>query len=106
MKLKNDESLSGVLQKDIKNDGSLTEVSQIGSKYSVKYDKILSSSEYVKMLPIIEYIEKYGCITTKEAMELTGKSNSSARRYLNTLVKKGILKEDGNTNNLKYIKIV
>ena len=70
------------MQKDIKNDESLTEVSQIGSKYSVKYDKILSSSEYVKMLPIIEYIEKYGCITTKEAMELTGKSNSSARRYL------------------------
>ena len=92
LEMKNDQSLSGVLQND--------------NKYSVNYDEILSSSEYVKMLPIIEYIEKYGYITTKEAIELTGKSNSSALRYLNRLVTKEVLKEEGNTNNRKYIKIV
>lgn len=69
------------------------------------FAEVLSMVEYKKMEPIIRYLEENDTITTQQAVALTGKSDNTARKYLNILVQHNILRLEGNTNNSKYIKI-
>ena len=55
------------------------------------------------MDPIIEYLQTNSSITTQMARQITGKSLATAWRYIQILVKAGILEADGNTNNAEYV---
>jgi len=43
--------------------------------------EVLSSKDYVKLLPIIEYMEVNDSITPKEAETLVNRSPATTRRY-------------------------
>ncbi|MCD7921357.1 MAG: helix-turn-helix domain-containing protein [Clostridiales bacterium] len=74
------------------NDRSLTEV----------LTEVLTENRAKKMERLIKYIERYGQITPKQAEKVTGKSASTAYRYLATLVDAGVLVKSGHTNNMVY----
>lgn len=76
-----------------KNERSLKEVMK----------EVLKRNEYEKTLPIIEYLESHTVITTQMAGQITGKSLATAWRYIQILVKNGVLEADGHTNNAEYI---
>ncbi|MBQ4258855.1 MAG: putative DNA binding domain-containing protein [Lachnospiraceae bacterium] len=76
-----------------KNERSLKEVLK----------EVLQRREYEKTLPIIEYLESHTAITTQMAGQITGKSLATAWRYIQILVKNGVLEADGHTNNAEYI---
>ena len=65
--------------------------------------EVLKRKEYEKTLPIIEYLESHTAITTQMAGQITGKSLATAWRYIQILVKNGVLEADGHTNNAEYI---
>lgn len=65
--------------------------------------EVLNPKDYEKTLPIIEYLETNSSITTQTVRQITGKSLATAWRYIQILVKAGILEADGNTNNSEYI---
>ena len=57
------------------------------------------------MLPLIEYLELNQYVSIQEAMSITGKSRTTAWRYLKMLSEVGIIASTGNTNNVSYVKI-
>ncbi|MCR5797471.1 MAG: winged helix-turn-helix transcriptional regulator, partial [Eubacterium sp.] len=63
---------------------------------------VLSKSELKKTSTIVEYLTKNGEITPKTAEEITGKSPTTAWRYLKSLVDAGVVESEGGTNNLVY----
>ncbi len=65
--------------------------------------EVLNQKDYEKTLPIIEYLQTNSSITTQMARQITGKSLATAWRYIQILVKAGILEADGNTNNAEYV---
>ena len=65
----------------------------------------LSSKEFVKLLPIIEYLEVNDRITPKEAEILVNKSSATVRRYLGLLVSANVLISKGSTTNIIYHRI-
>ena len=65
--------------------------------------EVLNPKDYEKTLSIIEYLETNSSITTQTVRQITGKSLATAWRYIQILVKAGILEADGNTNNSEYI---
>ena len=75
-----------------KNERSLSEV----------LSEVLSIRNYNKVYSIIDFIEKNGKITPKEAERLTGKSAATVRRYFNLLVDSGYIAAEGSTNNIIY----
>ena len=76
-----------------KNERSLSEILK----------KDLSLSDYVKVEPIILYLENNKSITPRIAENITGKSAATVRRYLKMLVRTGYVKADGNTSRIRYI---
>ena len=72
------------------NDRSLTEV--------------LSEREIKRFASILEYLKEHDRITNKIGRELTGKSESSVKRYLNRLREVGILRSEGSTSDTEYFK--
>ena len=54
----------------------------------------------------IEYLEGNLVISTQIAEQLTGRSSTTAWRYLKKLVEAGVIEPDGNTNHAGYKKIV
>lgn len=71
-----------------KNDRSLTEV--------------LNETNFEKVQPLLLLLEEKKEITPKEAETILGKSTSTTYRYLCMLVDAGVLKKEGNTNNIVY----
>jgi len=78
-----------------KNERSLSEV----------MSEVLSSKDYVKLLPIIEYLEANDSITPKEAEALVNRSSATVRRYLGLLVSAKVLGSKGSTTNITYHRI-
>lgn len=72
------------------NDRSLTEV--------------LSEREVKRFASILEYMKEHDRLTNKIGRELTGKSESSVKRYLNRLCEVGILRSEGSTSDTEYFK--
>jgi ATP-dependent DNA helicase RecG len=64
--------------------------------------EVLSAVEIGKMAPIIRHLQEHGSITPREAMEATGKSAATTRRYLAVLCDKGVLSAKGKTNTIRY----
>lgn len=72
------------------NDRSLTEV--------------LTEREVKRFASILEYMKEHDRITNKIGRELTGKSESSVKRYLNRLCEVEILRSEGSTSDTEYFK--
>ena len=66
--------------------------------------EVLSGKDYVKLLPIIKYIEEYGSITPKKAEAILKKSSATVRRYLGLLVDTGMVIIKGSTTSITYHK--
>lgn len=64
--------------------------------------KVLRKSEYERMVPVISYLEENGMITSKMVEELTGKTRTTAWRYLQKLCDVGVLQPAGKTNKSLY----
>jgi len=67
--------------------------------------EVLSSRDYIKLLPIIEYLEVNDSITPKEAEALVNKSSATVRRYLGLLVSAKVPGSKGSTTNITYYRI-
>lgn len=78
-----------------------------GNETSLKQvlKQVLKQKDYTKMLPLIEYLELNQYVSIQEAMSITGKSRTTAWRYLKMLSEVGIIASTGNTNNVSYVKI-
>lgn len=71
-------------------------------EFSKKIMEALSDNDYKKVKKIVEYLQKNGSVTPREAIQITGKSSSTVRRYLNILTSTGFVNVQGNTNNIRY----
>ena len=67
-----------------------------------KMSEVLKPADYHKLEKIIQYIEKNGKITPKEAESVSGRSTATVRRYLKILVETGYVEAEGSTNNSVY----
>lgn len=84
------------LKQDTKNETSLKQVLK----------QVLKQSDYDRILPIIEYLDTHDEISLQVAMELTGKSRTTAWRYLQRLSDAKAIQSTGNTNNVSYMRII
>ena len=64
--------------------------------------QVLKQSEYKKLAPVLEYLEKHDEISTDIVRELTGKSRSTAWRYLQKLCDVDVVEPVEDTNNTLY----
>ena len=87
--------------KKLKEESNLFQKTERSLKEVLK--EVLGQKDFEKTLPIIEYLETKSSITTQKAKQITGKSSATAWRYIQILVKAGVLESDGNTNNAEYI---
>ena len=93
-------------EKDTQNDKRGDEMKEdinLIQKNERSLKEVLSQKDYEKTSPIIEYLETNSSITTQTVRQITGKSLATAWRYIQILVKAGVLESDGNTNNAEYI---
>ena len=77
-------------KKPIKADGK----SIITSKQRKKFDR-----ENL----IIKYVKEYGSISNKEARQILVLAESTTKRFLKEMVKEGLLLEEGERKNRRYI---
>lgn len=80
-----------------------TKNEQEKQKMSEDLSEVLTASDYKKVEKIISYLEENKYITPQMAENLTEKSASTVRRYLNLLVSTGYVKVDGSTSNIRYM---
>ncbi len=64
--------------------------------------QVLKPSSYDKLLPLIECLDVNKYISIQDVMNITGKSRTTAWRYLKMLVDADVVEADGETNNLIY----
>ena len=64
--------------------------------------QVLKPSSYDKLLPVIEYLDVNKFISVQDVINITGKSRTTAWRYLKLLVDADVVEADGETNNLIY----
>ena len=88
----NGEHNGNIIQNSFQNERSLKEVLK----------EVLSSSDYKKTMPIIEYIEINGEITPQIAEQIIRKSPATVWRYMKVLMDAGVVETEGSTNNLVY----
>ena len=67
--------------------------------------EVFSEKELKKIIPILNYIAENEYVTPKTAMQLTGKSAATSRRYLKILCDAGILEKEGKTSNIQYRRL-
>lgn len=85
------------------NERSLSEVSAKNERsLSEVLSEVLKPADFHKLEKIIQYIEKNGKITPKEAESVSGRSTATVRRYLKILVETGYVEAEGSTNNSVY----
>lgn len=75
-----------------KNERSLSEV----------LSEVLTRKDYDKVSAVIDYMEKHGSITPREAEKITKKSAATVRRYFKMLVGTKCVVAEGNTSNINY----
>ena len=64
--------------------------------------QVLKQSDYDRLKPVISKLAEVEEISVQEVMELTGKSRTTAWRYMQILVKCGVVEATGSTNNATY----
>ena len=69
-----------------------------------KMSEVLPKSYYIKLIPLIEYLEAHNQITPKEEEAILEKSSATTRRYLARLVDEGVIRAEGSTNKLIYVR--
>lgn len=79
-----------------------SKVSNFNQKNERSLSEVLSKKDYDKVEKLIEYIEKEGEITPKEAENICDKSSATVRRYLKMLGETGYIEAQGSTNNSVY----
>ena len=82
------------------------EVESINSSQNdTSLTQVLTQADYLEIKPIIDYLEENESITTKTAMKLLGKSKSTVLRYISKLMDANVIAAEGNTDNLRYIRV-
>ena len=67
--------------------------------------QVLKQSDYDRLKPVISKLAEVEEISVQEVMELTGKSRTTAWRYMQILVECGVVELTGNTNNAIYKRV-
>ena len=57
------------------------------------------------MLPVVEFLKINPVITKQDVIRITGKAESTAKRYLNLLVDRNILVKEGDSVATTYRRI-
>ena len=87
---------------EIQSDGK-TENADNETSLKQVLKQVLKQANYEKLLPIVSYVERVGEISVQEAVDLTGKSRTTAWRYLRMLVDADVAEAIGETNNSTYV---
>ena len=66
--------------------------------------RVLKQAEYYKLIPVIDFLDSNDSISVHYVINITGKSRTTAWRYLNILVEADVIEATGNTNNSVYVK--
>ena len=66
--------------------------------------QVLKQAEYNKLMPVIDFLDSNDSISVQDVINITGKSRTTAWRYLNILVEADVIEATGNTNNSVYVK--
>ena len=66
--------------------------------------RVLKQAEYNKLMPVIDFLDSNDSISVQDVINITGKSRTTAWRYLNILVEADVIEATGNTNNSVYVK--
>ena len=64
--------------------------------------QVLEKSDFEKIVPILDTLEKNKKITVQEAVTIFNKSRTTTWRYLKILVNAGVVEVTGETNNTVY----
>ena len=67
--------------------------------------QVLKPKDYKKLELIIEKLAAQKTISIQEIMELTKKSRTTARRYIQILIDCNAVEALGNTNNVSYKRL-
>lgn len=67
--------------------------------------ELMSEKMKVAVQQILEYLKSNDTITTKEGMEVTGKSEAQVRRYLKVLTDCGVIKSKKTTKGNEYTRL-
>ena len=67
--------------------------------------RVLKRADYNKLISVIEYLDSNDSISVQDVIRITGKSRTTAWRYLNILIEAEVLEATGNTNNSVYVKL-
>ena len=66
--------------------------------------QVLKQAEYNKLMPVIDFLDSNDSISVQDVINITGKSRTTAPRYLNILGEADVIEATGNTNNSVYVK--
>lgn len=90
------------LEDDEKEAAAEVNFAQTERSLSEVLSEVLSKKDFDKVEKIINFIDQYGVITPKDAIEICEKSPATVRRYLKILIGSGYVISEGNTNNTVY----
>lgn len=90
------------LEDDEKEAAAGVNFAQTERSLSEVLSEVLSKKDFDKVEKIINFIDQYGVITPKDAIEICEKSPATVRRYLKILIGSGYVISEGNTNNTVY----
>ena len=62
----------------------------------------LTDREKERIDPLFQYLKSHDVIDVRVAMQLTGKSSSTANRYIGRLVELGVLVQEGQSKSTVY----
>ena len=75
------------------------------TSFETSLKQVLKQSDYDRLKPVISKLAEVEEISVQEVMELTGKSRTTAWRYMQILVECGVVELTGNTNNAIYKRV-
>ena len=76
------------------------------TSFETSLKQVLKQSDYDRLKPVISKLAEVEEISVQEVMELTGKSRTTAWRYMQILVECGVVELTGNTNNAIYKRVI
>ncbi|MDO5414798.1 MAG: putative DNA binding domain-containing protein [Bacillota bacterium] len=102
---KTDEDRSYFISRLFIHEGFKKDVSNLFQKNETMKQflkQVLKQSDYNKLIPVIDYLEEHEEISTEKVKVLTGKSRTTAWRYLQKLCEVHVLETVDDTNNTLY----
>ena len=85
-------------ENEMENDNLL----QNETSFETSLKQVLKPKDFEKLVDVIRVLEVKREISVQEVMKITQKSRTTAWRYMKTLVELGVVKVEGNTNNMTY----